>query len=310
MPASASRHLQTYVKVWRDINRALWMAALEGASPRPLIYAELKRRVDHTRVLEKSGRIRFPSRHSPSLAIYRVCSWLAAGEANFAELIQAFGNILCAIRAVELDPHGIDIQFSMGSKRWIVLGCHARFVRALDFNFYYLRADERIWKAILRAIVKKHVPSRLMAERYVHTSQAQSVLAIYAQISPLRVHDVYDLSELFDNLNAIYFAGKVRKPLLAWHPRANYRTLGTYNFTWDILCVSRIFNDRRIPEVALRFILYHEMLHIVHGARHVDGRLIAHTPAFRRDERRFAEYDEAMKIIHSLRAIVEDTDAS
>ena len=43
--------------------------------------------------------------------------------------------------------------------------------------------------------------------------------------------------------------------------------------------------------------LFHEMLHIAHPTQHINGRRYNHTAAFKRDERKFAYYEEAERWI-------------
>ncbi|MGH9960183.1 MAG: hypothetical protein ACREBC_24180, partial [Pyrinomonadaceae bacterium] len=55
-----------------------------------------------------------------------------------------------------------------------------------------------------------------------------------------------------------------------------------------------------IPEQFVEFILYHEMLHIKHPARLINGRRYYHTSAFRNDERRFPHYVDAQKWLERI----------
>jgi predicted metal-dependent hydrolase len=48
-----------------------------------------------------------------------------------------------------------------------------------------------------------------------------------------------------------------------------------------------------VPRYVVEYVLFHEMLHIHHPTKHVNGRRYNHTPAFRRDERKFSHYKEA-----------------
>lgn len=124
-------------------------------------------------------------------------------------------------------------------------------------------------------------------------------------MSPLRINDVYNLNRMFDELNAEYFNDALLRPMIAWTTRPNYRQLGSYNFFWDIICLSRILNDPRVPELAVRFVLFHEMVHIKHGARQENCRFKTHTPEFKLDEARFKGKDEAEEICKHLREIVD-----
>ena len=48
--------------------------------------------------------------------------------------------------------------------------------------------------------------------------------------------------------------------------------------------------------------MYHELLHKQHGEQWVNDRLVLHSPAFRRDERNFLQYEQAEQWLHKLAA--------
>ena len=108
---------------------------------------------------------------------------------------------------------------------------------------------------------------------------------------------IYDLDEIFDSLNFWYFSGKLEKPVLTWSPRKSYHILGHHDSTHDTISVSRSLDSTAVPRFVVEYVLFHEMLHIAHPAVHHNGRRYHHTSAFRRDERRFAHFNEAEKWI-------------
>ena len=341
-----------YLKLWHDINRELWRCAVNQTPPRPFIRAELWRRVDHAKHLEKNAAIRMMRTKSPPCAIFKACCWIVESGVmtpngtrlpddsalapenaaipavwpqsypgvdisqnatqntpqtdHYEFLVQAFVYAAQAATLAGLQPNEIDFQIDFSQNRWAVEGTQANPFAQIRVNFFYITAPPKIWNAIFAAIVRHHPPSRQIAERYVRSVEAQTLLAVYSDISPLKVHDVYDLSQMFDEINAEYFNNAIPKPILAWTTRPNFRTLGTYNFHWDTICISRILNDQRVPENAVRFILYHEMLHIKHGLHRVSGRALAHTPEFRADEARFPNRDEIENTLRKLREIVKN----
>ncbi|MFN6962905.1 MAG: SprT-like domain-containing protein [Pyrinomonadaceae bacterium] len=104
---------------------------------------------------------------------------------------------------------------------------------------------------------------------------------------------VYDLDEMFDSLNERYFREPLPRPTLTWSTRRTYRILGHHDATHDTIVISLSLDDARVPRFVVEYVLFHEMLHIAHPMRHSNGRRYFHTPAFRRDERKFAYYREA-----------------
>ena len=228
---------------------------------------------------------------------------------NDVDNYQVFVNgFFYAARAAELAgiaPQSVTFEFIFSKDRWRVHGDKTRPITRIQVNFFYLSAGPKIWNALFAAIVQKNLQSRKIAEKYAQTTQAQKLLAVYSDMSPLRINDVYNLNRMFDELNAEYFNDALLRPMIAWTTRPNYRQLGSYNFFWDIICLSRILNDPRVPELAVRFVLFHEMVHIKHGARQENCRFKTHTPEFKLDEARFKGKDEAEEICKHLREIVD-----
>ncbi len=103
---------------------------------------------------------------------------------------------------------------------------------------------------------------------------------------------VYDLAEIFRDLNKRYFRGRLPKPALTWSVRKTYRILGHHDATHQTIVVSRSLDSADVPRFVVEYIVFHEMLHVKHPTVHHNGRRYNHTPAFRADEEQF-EYFEA-----------------
>lgn len=104
---------------------------------------------------------------------------------------------------------------------------------------------------------------------------------------------IYDLNELFDDLNTKYFGGGLGKPTLTWSARKTYRILGHHDSTHDTIVISRSLDSDETPRFVVEYVLFHEMLHVHHPTIHQNGRRYNHTPAFKRDERKFSHYHQA-----------------
>jgi hypothetical protein len=153
---------------------------------------------------------------------------------------------------------------------------------------------------LVAKLLRKRVPvqaDRVYSE-YVRSSEmrdrsTQRKRAHGRKIVTTHKGEVYDLDEIFDNLNFWYFHGRLPKPVLTWSVRKTYRILAHHDSTHDTIVVSRSLDAPDIPRFVVEYIVYHEMLHIHHPTVHHNGRRYNHTPAFRRDERRFPRYREA-----------------
>jgi hypothetical protein len=104
---------------------------------------------------------------------------------------------------------------------------------------------------------------------------------------------IYNLDKIFDSLNYAYFGGCIAKPTLTWSVRKTYRILGHHDATHKTIVVSKSLDSATVPKFIVEYIVFHEMLHIYHPAKIVNGRRYHHTPTFRRDEQTFAYYEEA-----------------
>lgn len=111
--------------------------------------------------------------------------------------------------------------------------------------------------------------------------------------------EVYDLDEIFDEVNAAYFRDAIPKPILTWSARKTYRILGHHDATHDHVAISRSLDSTNVPRYIVEYVLFHEMLHIAHPTKHVNGRRHNHTAAFKRDERKFKYYEKAERWIEN-----------
>jgi len=105
--------------------------------------------------------------------------------------------------------------------------------------------------------------------------------------------EIYDLEEIFRRLNRVYFQNRLPKPVLTWSAQKTFHRLGHHDSTHETLVVSKSLDDKKVPAYVVEYIVYHEMLHIKHPTIERNGRRYNHTPAFRRDEEKFAHFDEA-----------------
>ena len=112
--------------------------------------------------------------------------------------------------------------------------------------------------------------------------------------------DAHDLEELFDELNDRFFDGTLPKPALGWSLHHSRRRMGHYDPAHEAIVVNRALDRPHVPRLAVEFVLYHEMLHVMHPAVTRSGRYQVHTEAFRVDERRFPRLEEARRILGSL----------
>lgn len=112
--------------------------------------------------------------------------------------------------------------------------------------------------------------------------------------------ETYDLDKMFAKLNRRYFHGELEKPTLTWSQRRTRNILGHHDRVHETITISKTLDAADVPEQFVEFILYHEMLHIKHPARLINGRRYYHTSAFRADERRFPYYAQAQEWLERI----------
>src|SRR5437763_179951 len=105
--------------------------------------------------------------------------------------------------------------------------------------------------------------------------------------------DYHNLDRLFARINRRYFDDELQKPTLTWSQRRTRRILGHHDPVHDTIVISKTLDAADVPEWFVEYILFHEMLHIKHPARLVNGRRMYHTRAFRAEEQRYPLYQEA-----------------
>lgn len=103
----------------------------------------------------------------------------------------------------------------------------------------------------------------------------------------------YNLEDIFSDVNIEYFNPLLKMPNLGWSLKKSYRRLGFYDKERNLIVISRIFDNRSVPDFILRYLMYHEMLHIIFPSKLVKGRRKIHTQEFYQREMLFSDYDKA-----------------
>ncbi len=110
----------------------------------------------------------------------------------------------------------------------------------------------------------------------------------------------HDLAESFDRVNAEYFGARLSLPRLVWSRSFAVRKFGHYDHAHDTVMVNSVLDRRTVPEFAVDFIVYHELLHRQLGITWKSNRIAAHTAHFAKNERQFKQYDQAKAVLRKL----------
>jgi predicted metal-dependent hydrolase len=110
----------------------------------------------------------------------------------------------------------------------------------------------------------------------------------------------YDLDKIIDEINENYFAGQLEKPHIGWSSRSWRRQFGCYDPGPNQILLNRRMDRPIVPQCAVEYVLYHEMLHVKHPTRRSGCTLLSHSPEFRAEEKRFTEYTRARRVLDHL----------
>jgi len=110
----------------------------------------------------------------------------------------------------------------------------------------------------------------------------------------------YDLDEVFETLNLRFFHGLLGRPVMSWSAERSRRLLGHYDPAHNAIIISKIFDQARVPRLAVEYIVYHEMLHLKHPVKMRGGRRCVHGKEFREDEEAFPYLQEARLFLKTL----------
>lgn len=167
----------------------------------------------------------------------------------------------------------------------------------------FLRAPPQVQEALARYIRGGDRQASLTLDRYIeaHRWMIRKVPAHHRRRRfDLRTQGQHhDLAAHFDRLRHRYFAGRRLDCAITWSkvPRARLprRTikLGSYSADARLIRIHPALDQARVPAYFLRWILFHEMLHHLHGIRYEGARRRVHTPAFAEDEKRYIHLERA-----------------
>jgi len=175
----------------------------------------------------------------------------------------------------------------------------------LKANQGFMSAEIDVWQAIVRSAMSRNdLADKQIIQEYAVSEDFNEVLiemdSYVASLSPSAGGHIHNLDESFDRVNAVYFGGRMPKPAIVWNRTPTLRKFGHYQPSRDTVMISITLDDSSVPAFVVDYVLYHELLHKKHGAMIVNGRRLAHSPAFRAEERLFSDYQRANDLINEL----------
>jgi hypothetical protein len=139
----------------------------------------------------------------------------------------------------------------------------------------------------------RHYLNRADVRHSLHSAKRERGRKTYADPQG----SIYDLTQMFADLNQQYFQGLLTPPALGWSLRPSRTVLGHYDPSHHVIVLSRSLDSAAAAEKAVRFVMFHEMLHLRYPTENRGVRRCVHTPEFKRAERDFADYTEAKEAL-------------
>ncbi len=110
----------------------------------------------------------------------------------------------------------------------------------------------------------------------------------------------YDLEKLFDEVNRDWFGTELSRPALGWTLKPSRRILGHYDPIHHAIVLSSFLDSVEAGEDLVRYVMYHEMLHIKHPIHYGEERRVIHSREFQRDEQAYPKYNELKERLRQL----------
>lgn len=179
------------------------------------------------------------------------------------------------------------------SPEGLVVRLHRMFLLApptvVEALARYIRGGERQTSLVLDRFIEEHrwmirrVPVQERRRRFVMRTQGRH----------------HDLEFHFEELLDMYFRGRRLDCAVTWGsaPRARLPRrsikLGSYSADARLIRIHPALDQARVPDHFVQWILFHEMLHHVHGVHYDGHRRRVHTEAFAADEKRYIHLERA-----------------
>lgn len=116
----------------------------------------------------------------------------------------------------------------------------------------------------------------------------------------MAIGKVYNLREMFDGLNQQYFGGRLELDHIGWTRGRAIKRLGFYDEVQNRIIISKSLDQPSVPRFFLEYIVYHEMLHMVHPEEVRNGRNYIHHERFQNDEKQFPFYRQAQNYLKRI----------
>jgi hypothetical protein len=218
-----------------------------------------------------------------------------------------------SLEAALVREAGQRLELTLTDNRSVLLSFfHKDGAVQLRLHRMFLHAPMDVVRAVARGLRRRSRKGDAGVRRFMNENLFR-VRRVARELPPIETRGrAYDLLEIYDRINARFFAGSLRVPV-TWgrgsgRARRGGLTFGSYDPVLALIRIHPVLDRRDVPLYFLESVLYHEMLHHhLGGIPDRSGRTVYHSRAFREAEALYPRHHEALSwekenLPHLLRA--------
>jgi predicted metal-dependent hydrolase len=172
----------------------------------------------------------------------------------------------------------------------------------LRLHHMFLDASVDIVRALGRYVARNDRDASQLLAQYIDVNHRKIRRARRRRPTVFTIEtrgEVHDLKEIYDDINARYFAGRI-DARITWSQRAlpngkrrrrNSIKMGSYSVEDRLIRIHASLDRPFVPRMFVEWIVYHEMLHQKHDIPVVGGRRLYHTPEFLAEEATYPHFE-------------------
>ena len=173
------------------------------------------------------------------------------------------------------------------------------------FNINYFNCFDTPLKNVT-LVLENTLFTKLLSEKNLPERLREAILSLLNKKDAKKKSSTLDfindrkvnLKEIFDKLNTEYFESKI-KASIEWGKKVNKKNLTSFRFgSYDpekkLIRIHPRLQQYFVPLSVLELTVYHEMCHQWAPMKRKRGLWVAHHPQFKRKEREYCFYDEAL----------------
>lgn len=184
------------------------------------------------------------------------------------------------------------------------------FGRSVDglvvrLHHMFLGAPPAVVEALARYIRGADREASSLLDRYIETHRwmiRKVPIHVRRRRFPIQTKGRHhDLAAHFQEICKFYFPGRRPRCAITWNrvprvrgPRRTIK-LGSYSADAQLIRIHPALDQPMVPDYFIQWIIFHEILHHLHGVQFDGGRRRVHTEAFARDEEKYIHLDRARR---------------